>query len=327
MPADQPRISVVIPTLGDAPALSRVLGGLRAQALPAAELEVVIALDAAGGEAAVASVEAMVAPLGRRATIVRPERPGASANRNAGARAAKAPILAFCDDDTVPTPTLAAEHLRWHESHPEPEVCVLGLVRWAPELDVTVFMRWLDRGVQFDYPFITGVEAGWGRFFSANVSCKRDFFDAVGGFDEERFPFGYEDLDFGLRADRAGMRLLYNRWAVSDHLREGVTPEFWRRRVRRIAAAEHRFCTVHPEIEPWFKRMFEQALTRPPGRGRGRALARWIGPDVPWLGAKVWTSADLHFKQLLAPEFLAAWAEVEGECGGAGGPDLRERQR
>jgi GT2 family glycosyltransferase len=316
----RPRISVVVPTLGDGPALERVVAGLREQTVPAVDIEVLLALDVAGGGEAERRVETLVGGAG----VVRAGRPGASANRNAGARAASAPLVLFCDDDTIPVPEMVAEHLRWHESHPEAEVAVLGLVRWSKELDVTVFMRWLDRGIQFDYPFITGVEAGWGRFFSANVSVKRDFFDAVGGFDEVQFPFGYEDLDFGLRADKAGMRLLYNRNAIADHLRPGVTPEFWLRRIRRVAVAEHRFSEVHPEIEPWFKRIFEHVAAQPPASGRGRALARWIGPDVPWIGPKVWNSTDLYFKQLLAPEFLDAWAEAEAGTT-ADGPDLSER--
>ena len=46
---------------------------------------------------------------------------------------------------------------------------VLGHVRWAREVRVTPFMHWLDHGVQFDYPAIDGTEAGWGRFYGANV--------------------------------------------------------------------------------------------------------------------------------------------------------------
>ena len=183
---------------------------------------------------------------------------------------------------------MVAEHLAWHAAHPADEVAVLGLVRWAPELRVTPFMRWLDRGVQFDYPPIAGVEAGWGRFYSANVSLKRDWFLGLdGGFDEVDFPFGYEDLDLGLRARRAGLRLLLNRAAVADHLRP-YDLEIWQRRMRRIAVAERRFVAVHPELEPWFNRMLRVRAAQPPAGGRGRRLAGSVPPATPWLGPRVW---------------------------------------
>ena len=49
-------------------------------------------------------------------------RPGLSANRNAGVRDARAPLVLFTDNDTIPVPQLVSEHLAWHRSHPAPEV-------------------------------------------------------------------------------------------------------------------------------------------------------------------------------------------------------------
>ena len=193
--------------------------------------------------------------------------------------------MLFTDNDTIPHPDLVAEHLDWHASHPEEEIAVLGHVRWAPEIEVTTFMQWLDRGIQFDYPNIRGTEAGWGRFYGANVSVKRAFAERVGDFDEERLPYGYEDLDWSYRASRLGLRVLYNRRAVVDHLRE-MTLEFWKRRAARVAVSERAFTRLHPELEPWFHRLFTDAAAQPPASGRGLRLApfgcsrgcRWSAP-------------------------------------------------
>jgi GT2 family glycosyltransferase len=316
-----PEISVVLSTVGTNESLRRVLDGYELQTLTGERFELVLALDAAAPEPG--RVAELIAGLPYPARIVRGARPGLSANRNAGTEAAGSPLVLYTDDDTIPAPDLLAEHLAWHRNHRQDFVGVVGLIRWAPELAVSTFMRWLDRGIQFDFPFIAGVEAGWGRFYGANVSVKRQFALVVGGFDETRLPYGYEDLDFGRRAHDRGLRLLYNRWAVVDHLRE-MTPEFWIKRARRVAVSEHTFVALHPDVEPYFHRIFSHVTTLPPASGRGRLLAPFVGPGVPWLGPRVWTSVDLYYKQMLAPHFLDEWERCERGEVAAAGPDLRE---
>ncbi len=245
--------------------------------------------------------------------LVRPS-PGASAARNAGWRAARAPLVLFLDDDVMPEPPLVSEHLDWHSRHPAPEVGVLGLVRWADELRVTPFMRWLERGVHFDFANIEGEEAGWGRFYTANVSVKRELLELVGGFDEERLPFGYEDLDLAYRMHAHGFSLLFNRRATGEHVK-AMTLESVRARMPMMASSERAFCAKHPEIPPYFLNMFSEAASRTPAPHRLAHLARLVPPGAPFLGPRVWASADARFKEALAPDFMRAWEESEGAPG------------
>ncbi len=312
-----PRLSVVIATLGDHERLRRVLDGYAAQS--DRDFELLVGADVA--EPDPGAVAAAVAGRPYPARVVRAERAGASANRNAGWRAAAAPLVAFADNDTIPEPRWVAEHLAWHAEHPAEEVGVLGHVRWAEEVDVTPFMRWLDDGIQFDYPNIEGIEAGWGRLYSANVSLKRAFVERLGGFDEVHFPYGYEDLDLGYRADGLGLRLLYNRAAVAQHLRS-YDLAFYERRVRRIAFAEREFVRLHPDVPPFFFNLFSAALAVPPASGRGRVLIGRIPRSTPLLGARAWASADLYYRQRLAPAFLDAWERAEARA--PGGPMTAE---
>ena len=315
-----PDLSVVLSTLGNYDVLRRVLDGYERQDAPDGAFEVVVVADSADPRP-----DAVDDAVGRRRYPVRRitgHRPGLSANRNAGLAEARAPIVLFTDNDTIPVPRLVSEHLAWHSRHPEPEVAVLGHVRWAPELRVTPFMHWLDHGMQFQYPQIEGVEAGWGRFYGANVSVKRAFAERVGGFDEERLPYGYEDLDWALRASRIGLRVLYARRAVVDHLRP-MTLEFWRKRVRRLAVAERAFVAIHSEIEPYFHGKFTSALAWPRASGRGARIARWVPRWVPLIGPRAWLSRDVYFRQQLAPDFLDAW-ERAADAGGPAQPDVSE---
>ena len=317
-----PEVSVVISSLGNHEGLRRVLDGYSRQDAGSVRFEVIVVVDRAEPDPA-----AVDEVIGTRTYPVRRltgRTPGLSANRNTGWRAADAPLVLFTDNDTIPVPRVLSEHLAWHRRNPAEEVGVLGHVRWALELRTTPFMRWLDRGIQFDFGGIKETEAGWGRFYGANVSVKKGFLTRVGDFDEERLPYGYEDLEWAYRASKLGFRLLYARRAVVDHLRHDMTLEFWKKRVRRIAVAERQFIGLHPEIRPWFFDLFTAAVRQPSVRGRGVRLAPYVPRWVPWLGPKVWGATDLAYRQALAPHFLAAWEETDASGLGPAQPDLGE---
>ena len=299
-----PGLSVVIPTLDRPALLRRVVDRLERQTAPAGSFEVIVVADA--NEHRTGALDEALADRPFGASRLQASKPGAAAARNAGWQAASAPLVLFLDDDVLPEPELVAEHLDWHRHHPEEEVGVLGRVRWADELRVTPFMRWLEDGIQFDYARIDGVEAGWERFYTANASVKRRLVERVGGFEEDALPFGYEDLDLGLRMREHGFRLLYNGAAVAEHL-HAMDLDFWKRRVGRIAVSERRFVALHPEIRPHFHQLFSATARERPARGRLARLARVVPRSVPILGPRVWGSLDAVYRQALAGPFLDAW--------------------
>jgi GT2 family glycosyltransferase len=301
-------LAIVIPTLGRPALLRRVLDRLERQTA-AGSFEVLVAADAR--EDALAEVDAALAGRPYPARRLQGARPGASAARNAGWRAAAAPLVLFLDDDVLPEPALVEQHLAWHDRHPEEATGVLGHVRWADELEVSTFMRWLEDGIQFDYPNIDGIEAGWARFYTANASVKRALVERVGGFEEEAQPFGYEDLDLALRMHEAhGFTLLYNRAAVAEHLHHMELAE-WKRRVARIAVSERRFVAMHPGFAPYFHDLFAAAAAAPPAKRSVARLGRVVPRRTPVVGRLVWGSVNGVFLQELAGPFLEAW-EAQG---------------
>jgi GT2 family glycosyltransferase len=304
MAMPNPRISVVVSTLGNHEGLRRVLDRFESQTAALEDFEVIVVADIADPDPA--AVDTAVGQRPYPVVRITGHRPGLSANRNAALPHVRAPLVLYTDNDTLAEPQLISEHLSWHEREPDDVVGVLGHVRWAREVKVTPFMRWLDHGVQFDYPSIQGIEAGWGRFYGANVSVKKSLVERVGGFDEIRLPYLYDDLDFSYRASKVGFRLLYNRRAVVEHLRE-MDLGFWRDKVGRLARVEREFTSKHPEIPPYFFRMFSAAVRAPRASGRGRHVIRFVPRWVPWVGKRAWASADMYYRQQIAPTFLAAW--------------------
>lgn len=171
-----PQVSVVVATRDRPRRLAALLSSLSAQTLR--DFEVVVVDDGSvKGAAAV--------PEGVR--VIRHERAlGPSAARNAGWRAAKAPFIAFTDDDCVASPG-------WLEAlvaAARPETVVQGPVEPIPSERPRLgpFSRslWVDR------------LGPW--FQAANVLYPRELLERLGGFDADAFPFAGEDCDLAWRA-------------------------------------------------------------------------------------------------------------------------------
>jgi GT2 family glycosyltransferase len=302
-----PELSVIVPTYRRRDALARTLAALAGQTVAGETFEVLVVDDPVEDDSS--SVAALLSEERRPFALRHLHRDarGVSAARNAGWRAAAARLVMFIGDDILLAPNALEEHLAWHRKHPEDEFGVLGRVEWASELHVTPFMRWLERGIQFNYPSLEGSEAPWTHFYTANISVKRAMLERIDGFDEERFPFLYEDLDVGRRLSEHGFRLLYNEAAIGEHLHQTDVQE-WRRRMAAVAPAERRWVEAYPDMPAWFHDIFEDAERRRRVPAPVASLAARVPAGLPFVGPRSAMVADLHFRQQLAPAFLEAWS-------------------
>lgn len=291
-------------TLGNYAVLQRVLDGYDRQDAPPGSFEMLVVCDVK--EPDLAAVDAVIGERSYPVRRLTGRVAGLSANRNTGWQTARAPIVLFTDNDTIPARDLVSRHLGAHDRHPQEEVAVAGHVRWAKGIKVTPFMKWLDRGVQFGFNAVSSGEGHWAMLYGANSSIKRSFLERVGGYDEERLPYLYEDIDWGYRARDHGLRVVYDSEAVVDHWRP-MTLETWKARAPMLAATEWQFCQMHPELDPWYHRMFSEADRFPAAGTKARRLARFVPLTVPWLGPLVWERAGLQWRKEIAPYFLEAW--------------------
>jgi GT2 family glycosyltransferase len=294
---------VVIPTRERWEILSRTIDGLAAQT--AAGFETVISVDGTDQE---------LPPWLRQRQDVRVlmgDHGGPGVARNRAVEESQQPLVLFLGDDMVPSPTLVARHLERHAQSPLPQVAVLGHVAWHPEVARNRVARWLDwSGSQFEYEALAnqpGEEAGFGRFYSCNVSLKREMFIAAGGFDPD-FVFDYEDLDLGWRLHEQGMRLLYEPAAVAHHLHR-VRWERVEQRYASRARAERLMMAKHDWFAPWF----HDRIVRSTSERQVSRLWPLIVDRVPPRPRRVriWVRerADRWYHQRLAPAFLDAWED------------------
>ena len=224
-----PSLSVVVPTRDRQAHLERCLAALGRQTAPG--LEIVVVDDASSEAAAVAAVVAAV----QCARLVRAGGAGPAAARNAGARAARAPVVCFTDDDCAPAPGWAQALSR---SIAAGAAAAAGPTRnAAPHRPAAAAAQAITNHLTE-----AGLDPRTGRLAFAptcNLACRTELLLTL-PFDE-RYPLAAgEDRDWCARLLAAGHTLVHAPAAVVDHHHELSAAAFWRQQVRYGRGA-HRF--------------------------------------------------------------------------------------
>jgi GT2 family glycosyltransferase len=176
-------VSVVLPTCGRPDLLRRCLAALERQTLAREQYEILVSDDTK-------------------------LRSGPAAARNRGWRRARAPIVAFTDDDTVPDPA-------WLEEG------VAEMRRGADAVVGRTVMPLSDPPTDYERND-SGLERA--EFITANCFVRRPVLERLGGFDESfRMPWR-EDSDLHFRLLDAGGRIIKAERAVVVH---PVRPASW----------------------------------------------------------------------------------------------------
>ena len=137
---------------------------------------------------------------------------GTAAARNAGAAAARGPLLLFLDDDVVAAPDLVLRHA---EAHRGGERAVIGHCTPRPRTSNLTSLGavnwWEDHfRAKRDAVAMTFVDV-----LSGNMSVSRETFEQLGGFDPA---LGRrEDWEWGIRLLEAGVEAVYEPRARADH--------------------------------------------------------------------------------------------------------------
>lgn len=185
--------------MGKRPArLLAALTALAQQDLPREELEVVVAGDP--------GVELHSPPPALSLRLVRTgATAGAAAKRNLGWSQARAPLIAFTDDDCRPAPGWARALLASHERHPG------SFVQGRTEPDPgEVEELW-----GLAHSQLIARASPWHE--TCNIAYPRSVLERLGGFEEGYGPLGGEDTDLGERARAAGAPKEYEEAALVWH--------------------------------------------------------------------------------------------------------------
>lgn len=181
------RASVVVPTRDRPELLARCLSALAAQDLPRREYEVIVADDAAD-ERTRRVVERFRGEGGLQVEYVIPSGRGPAAARNAGWRLARAPVVAFTDDDCMPSPGWLRAGLSAFTN---------GVAGASGRTVLPVPLKPTDHEAN-------AARLSRALFITANCFIRRDALEAIGGLNESYPRAWREDSDLYFRLVRYG---------------------------------------------------------------------------------------------------------------------------
>lgn len=212
MPLDA---TIVIPTFNRCDALLSTLEAVARTDYDARSWEAVVVDDGSTDgteEAVTAWLERSKAPV----RYVRQANAGPARARNHGASLARGRALIFIDNDILVEPTFVGAHLAALDAHPGS--WIVGRVTHPEQLRQTPFGRYRDAVWESFYealPEDDVVETS--AMTAANLSLPAEDFRRLGGFDEHFTIASSEDWELGMRARKAGIRILYSAAIVVIH--------------------------------------------------------------------------------------------------------------
>lgn len=241
----RPRFSVTIPTFNRCATLEKCLASFAQQTISAKEFEVVV-VDDGSSDGTEEFCEAFHPQYSFQ--YFRQANSGAGAARRKTIEHARGEYVLLCNDDTIASPDLLAEHERAHQRHAREKIAVLGDFRYPPEAvdrALTCYLSWHP----FLFPQVSlqpGLHAKNAYFVGCNLSLRRDAVLAAGSFDPQ-FRVA-EDTELGVRLRRDGFRVLFAPEAQATHLHLAFPMASLIRRAEIYGRTQWLLLRKHPQL-------------------------------------------------------------------------------
>src|SRR5215467_13134958 len=206
------KLSIVIPTFNRAAMLADTIDRIQSQTVSLENYEVIVVDNASTDDTRIV-LEAKSQRYFNLRSLFQPK-PGAAATRNAGLRQAAGEIILFIDNDIAAPPDLIQRHLEYQQNG---RSAVIGNVVTPWHDSVDPFLRYLrHRGIYNPYTIASG-PIDFSYYHTGNVSTPRSLLLQAGGFNEDFFLYGMEDIELGYRLQKLGAHMIHGERARATH--------------------------------------------------------------------------------------------------------------
>ena len=264
-------VSIILATYNRKELLGTCLRCLNAQDYPVHGFEVIV-VDDGSSDGSLELAQTWTSPYAMR--CISAGHQGIGPARNLGVSEASGDIVIFIDDDALVPPWFVTEHVNSHRAAAGP-VYVAG-----PAINVSGREK-------IEQPPVTAMKyqlMAWLDFFGApfvgvNVSCPRENFQKLGGFDT-RFgkAYGYQDTEMGVRLRLDGVSGVRNRRAyVLHHLAGTPTLEMEMKKRRERGGTAAMFYAKYPL--PVVKKSIHWERLHWDSRFESLGLVSWATPE------------------------------------------------
>ncbi len=257
----KPAISIIMPCHNRAYDLSNVLRAYDRQNV--SEAFELIAVDDASSDTTY-QVLASYQPTRYTLRVERmAENSGPAAARNLGIQLARAPLILIVGDDILPDENLLWGHLIAHKQYQDPNIAILGHIKWPGDLPVNTLMTHID-GIgaqQFSYHYLQDRQAyDFRHFYTANVSLKKEMLDSVDHWFDTDFRYAaFEDAELAYRLSKRGMRIFYFAPLVGYHYHYHNIYTFSKRQ-RNAGFMANVLTSKHPRLRYLFRAQYLRLL-------------------------------------------------------------------
>jgi len=242
------RVSVVIPTLNRADMLASTIDRIEQQTVGQEHYEVLV-INNNSSDNTQAVLEQKAAKYSNLRTF-KQLKPGAAATRNVGIRAAKGEIVLFIDDDIMAERNLLETHMEYHKQSSNASIVGTVVSPWEKSNDP--FLRYLrDKGIFNPYSIACNRPMDFSYYHTGNVSTSRKLLAEVGGFNEEFFVYGMEDIELGYRLEKKGCRMTPGPAAKAVHEYFPTYQQFVAR-CQQAGYSLGKLIELHPELRKRF---------------------------------------------------------------------------
>lgn len=210
-------ISVVIPTYNRKDIILRTINGLYKQTYPKEKFEIVIVDDGSTDDTDKAIADfSREHPLPRMIYVKQdPGKKGPAAANNLGIKTATGTYILMINSDIFPDKRLIEEHMisQIAAQNPEPLQKIMVQGRVINTSSMEDFTKG-HKGYSGGYSDIS-----FGYFITWNLSIKKQYLMDGGLFDEDFRNLCWEDVEFGYRLRKLGIKQKYNKNAFGYHFR------------------------------------------------------------------------------------------------------------